>query len=180
MLWTKRAHQYTICWTFDGSDESSHNCSSHFWNHEFRIYWNFASVFTLICSFRWKYIKFQLMKYRGVICHDTEEWCQFWRKTDLLFQKWQKFGEFWSEPSKLLKICTLIGPFCTKYIIFDPKKYRGVIYHDTQESCKIWRKTDLWFRKWHKEFIKFPPAHLKVSKLLLWWENFVQSRTWVN
>ena len=80
------------------------------------------------------------MKYRGVICHDTEEWCQFWRKTDLLFQKWQKFGEFWSEPSKLLKICTLIGPFCTKYIIFDPKKYRGVIYHDTQESSKFEEK----------------------------------------
>ena len=25
------------------------------------------------------------------------------------------------------------------------KKYRGVIFHDTEVPCKIWRKTDLWF-----------------------------------
>ena len=32
--------------------------------------------------------------------------------------------------------CTLIGPFCAKYIIFYLKKYRGGIFHDTEESCK--------------------------------------------
>ena len=32
---------------------------------------------------------------------DTEEWRKIWRKTDLLFQKWQEFGEFWSEDSSL-------------------------------------------------------------------------------
>ena len=32
-------------------------------------------------------------KYRGVISHDTEDWCKIWRKTDLLFQKSQEFGE---------------------------------------------------------------------------------------
>ena len=57
-----------------------------------------------------------------------------------------------------------------------PKKYRGVIFHDTEEWCKIWRKTDLWFGKWHEEFGKFSPEHLKVSKLGLWWDPFVQSR----
>ena len=25
------------------------------------------------------------------------------------------------------------------------KKEQGSIFHDTEESCKIWRKTDLWF-----------------------------------
>ena len=34
-------------------------------------------------------------------------------------------------------LVTLIGPFCAKYITFDLKKYRGVIYHDTKESCQI-------------------------------------------
>ena len=33
------------------------------------------------------------------------------KKTELLFQKWQIYGEFSSEHSKVSKICTLIGPF---------------------------------------------------------------------
>ena len=37
----------------------------------------------------------------------------------------------------------MIGPFRAKYISLDLKKYRGVIFHDTEESCKIWRKTDM-------------------------------------
>ena len=56
------------------------------------------------------------------VSHDTEEWCKIWRKRDLLFQKWQEFGELWSEHSKVLKICTLIGPFHANYITFDLKK----------------------------------------------------------
>ena len=70
----------------------------------------------------------------------------------------------------------MIGPFCAKYITFDLKKYRGVVFHDTEESCKIWRKTDLWFGKLHKEFGKILPEHSKVSKLRLWWDLFIQSR----
>ena len=53
-----------------------------------------------------------------------------------------------------------------KYITFDLKKYRGVIFHDNEESCKIWRKIDLWFRKWHEEFSKVFSEPLKVSKLV--------------
>ena len=56
------------------------------------------------------------------------------------------------------------------------EKYRGVIFHNTEGWCKIWRKTDLWFGKWHEKFGKFSPEHLKVSKLGLWWDPFVQSR----
>ena len=84
-------------------------------------------------------------KYRGVMSHDTEDWWKIWRKTNLLFQNWQEFGEFWSEHYKVSKICTLIAPFRAKYTIFDLKKYRGVIFRDTKESCKILRKTRLWF-----------------------------------
>ena len=88
-----------------------------------------------------------LKKYIGVMSHHTEEWCQIWRKTNLLFEKWQEFDEFWSKHSKVSKIYALIGPFRAMYIMFDLKKYRGVIFHDTEESCKILRKTDLWFGK---------------------------------
>ena len=42
--------------------------------------------------------------------------------------------------------------------------------------CKIWRKTDLWFGKWHEEFGRFSSEYLKVSKLVFWWDHFVQSR----
>ena len=62
------------------------------------------------------------------------------------------------------KFALWIGPFCAKYIIFDLKEYWGVIFHDTEESCKIWRKTSLWFGIWHEDFGKFSPEHSKISK----------------
>ena len=97
--------------------------------------------------FCWKYIKFQVKKYRGVVSHHTEHWCKSSRKTDFLFQNWQEFGEFWSEHSKISTIYTFIGPLHKKHVILDLKKYRDVIFHETRERCKIWRKTDLWFGK---------------------------------
>ena len=50
------------------------------------------------------------------------------------------------------------------------------MFYDTGESWKIWRITDLWFRKWHDEFGKFSSEHLKVSQLVFSWDPFVQSR----
>ena len=61
-----------------------------------------------------------------------------------------------------------------------PKKCIGVILHDTEEWCNIWRKTDLRFGKCYEEFGKFSPEHLKMSKLGILWDPFVQSRTYVN
>ena len=46
------------------------------------------------------------------------------------------------------------------------KKYRGVIFDGTKYWCKIWRKTDLCFQKWHEEFGKFLPEHFQKSKNL--------------
>ena len=54
------------------------------------------------------------------------------------------------------------------------KKYRGGIFHDTREWCKIWRKTDF-FGKWHEEFGKFSPEHVKVLKLGPLLGPFIQS-----
>ena len=62
------------------------------------------------------------------------------------------------------KIFTLMGSFWTKYILFELKKYRRVIFHETEEGYKIWRGMDLSFQNWYKEFHKFWPEHLKVSK----------------
>ena len=81
---------------------------------------------------------------------------------------------------KILKISTLIGSFCARYIKFDLKKYKRIIFHDTEEWCKIWRKTDLWFRKWNEEYGKSSPEHLKVSKLRFWWDPLIQSRKFMS
>ena len=43
--------------------------------------------------------------------HDTEEWYKIWRKTDLLRQKWQEFGELWPEHLKFSKSSLWLIPF---------------------------------------------------------------------
>ena len=43
-------------------------------------------------------------------------------------------------------------------------------------DMQILKKNDLWFEKRLEKFGKFSPKHLKVSKLGLWWDPFVQSR----
>ena len=58
---------------------------------------------------------------------------------------------------------TLHCHFCWKYKKFQPKKYRGVMSHDTEERCKKLRKTDL-FQKW-QEFGENWPEHSNVSNI---------------
>ena len=88
----------------------------------------------------------------------------------------QKLNRNWPEHSKVSEMFTLIGSFWEKFIIFELKKYRGVIFHDTDKWYEIWRKIDFWLAKWHEEFEKFSPQHSKMSKLELWWDPFVESR----
>ena len=54
--------------------------------------------------------------------------------------------------------------FSKVYIVW-AKKYRGVIFHETEEGYNIWRGIDLSFKNWHKEFGKFWPELSKVSKI---------------
>ena len=119
-------------------------------------------------SFCAKHILFELKKYRGVIFHETEEGYNIWRGIDLPFQNWHKeFDKFWPEQWKVSKIFALTRSFWAKYIMFQLKKYKGVVFHETEVGCKIWRGINLSFRNWHKEFDKFWPEHSKVSKLRL-------------
>ena len=64
-----------------------------------------------------------------------------------------------------LKTCTPMCYFCQKYIMFKPKKYRRVMYHNTEEWCKIWGRTDLCFEKRYEEFDKFWPNTQKSWSL---------------
>ena len=90
-------------------------------------------ICTLIGSFCWKYKNFQLKNCSRVMYHDIEDWCKIWRKTDLLFQKWQEFGKFKSEHSKVSKIFTLIYHVRATYITFDLKS-REVLSFMTLKS----------------------------------------------
>ena len=78
---------------------------------------------TLIASFCLKLEMDELKIYRGVMCHDTKDWCKIWREIDMLVQNWQEeFDEFWPKHSKISKIFTLMGCFWPKYIMFELKK----------------------------------------------------------
>ena len=50
------------------------------------------------------------------------------------------------------------------YNVWAKKKYGGVMFDGTEYWCKIWRKNDLCFQKWHEEFSKFSPEHVRKSK----------------
>ena len=45
------------------------------------------------------------------------------------------------------------------------KKYRRIISRDTDEWCKVWRKTGSWLQKWHYEFGKFYTSSGKSENL---------------
>ena len=70
--------------------------------------------FTLMGYFCPKYMRFELKKYRGVIFHDTEQWCKIWINPDLVVSK-MAWGIGWTF-IRALKSCTLMGSFCPKHM----------------------------------------------------------------
>ena len=44
--------------------------------------------------------------------------------------------------TQVSKILILMGSFWAKYILFELKKNRGIIFHETEEGYKIWRGID--------------------------------------
>ena len=74
------------------------------------------------------------------MCHCNEEWWKIWRGIDLSLPKLHdKFDKSWPEHSKILKIALLTEV----YSVCPKKKYRGVMFDDTEYWCKIWMKIDL-------------------------------------
>ena len=64
-----------------------------------------------------------------------------------------------------LNICTMMCWFCWIYIMIEPKKYRGVMWHNIEKWCKILGGTDLCFQESHEEFGKFWPNTQKSQNL---------------
>ena len=109
------------------------------------------------------------------MCYDNQEWYKIWKEIDLSVQnRHEEFNKFWPKHSKISKVCTLMGCFWPKSVMFELRKHRRVMFDGTEYWCKVWKKTDLCSQKWHEEFGKFSPEHLKVSKLGLLCHPFVQ------
>ena len=70
---------------------------------------------------------------------------KFEEKLICCFKTDKNLVNFYPSTQKSQKFTLWLAP-CMN-VMFDLKKYRGVIFHDTREWCKIWRKTDLWFGK---------------------------------
>ena len=88
-------------------------------------------ICTLMCFCCRKYIMFAPKKYRGVMCHNDAKYeeeliCAL--KNDV-----RNFANF----DATLKIYTLMVFFRPKYIMFERKKYRGVMRHYTEDRCKL-------------------------------------------
>ena len=76
-----------------------------------------------------------------------EEEYKIRRGIESLLQNWhQEFHKICPEHSKIWKMFILIGFFWGKYIFVELKKYRGIIFHETEKRYKIWRGIDLSFR----------------------------------
>ena len=122
-----------------------------------------VSFMTSFCP-KWKMYK--LKTYKGVLCHDNEQWCKNWRKIDMSIENWQSnLKNFDRSTQKSQKICTLIRCFWPKCIIFEFKKYTGYIFHDTREWCKIWRKVT---RASKTDMTNFANFHLSTWKSRKW------------
>ena len=169
IVWAKKKYKvvifheteegYKIWRGIDLSFQDCHKQFDKFWPEHSKV----SKIFTLIVSFRAKYILFELKKFRGVIFHETEEGYKIWRGINLSFKNLHKeFVNFWPEHSKASKIFTLMSSLWAKCILFEPKKYRGVILLETEEGFKIWRGIDSSFQNWDKEFDKIWAEHSKV------------------
>ena len=136
----------------------------------------FHQICTLIGYFCWKYIKFQLKKVWRKYVSWYQRVVQNLKKNLFFVSKMTRIWWILIWALKSLKNLHFDWSLLCKVYNVWPKKVQGSIFHDTEESCKIWRKTDLWFGKWYEKFGKFSSEHLKMSKLVFSSDPFVQSR----
>ena len=106
-----------------------------------------------------KFTELCIMKMKNDTKIEEELICRF--KIDM-----RNFTNFDQSTQKSKKFI-LIGSLWPKYTLLELQKYRGVIFYDTEEICKVWRKTDLWFEKRLEKFGKFSPEHfVKIGTLM--------------
>ena len=68
-----------------------------------------------------------------------KEWRKIWKKAICCLKNDKNLANF-DPNAQFSKICTVICPFCGKYITFDQKKYKEVIFDDTKSHAKYEEK----------------------------------------
>ena len=116
--------------TFICSGRNLRNSSCHFPNN--------MSVFLRTLhhsSVSWKITHLQFLGQTLYTLHERDQpKCKFLRLLKVL-----RF----LRPLQKTKSFTLMGYFCPKYMSFDLKKYRRVMFRVTEQWCKIWINSDL-------------------------------------
>ena len=110
--------------------------------------------------------------YSGVILHGQwrvmqylkNNWLVVWKMTWEIWQSTQKSPEC-SKASKL----GLERFFYSMQKIYELTIYRGVMWHDNEEWCKICRGIDLPFQNWHHNLT---PENSNVSKICTLMDSF--------
>ena len=117
--------------TWECSDQNSPN-SCHFWNNKlvfiqivlhFSVSWDITHLHFFLRTF---YILSTKGAYqKETCCFNHEEFCEF------SLNHHHKSRNF-----------TSIGLFCQEYMSFERKIYRGLIFYETEQWCKIWINPD--------------------------------------
>ena len=112
----------------------------------------FHQIWTFAGSFCWKYIRFQLKSYRGVmtVC-------------------------YYHVTYAIQSESTLYSCLSVKELLAWNRKnpVRRVMSHDTEDWCKIWRKTDFLLQN-DKNLVNFDTSTQKSQKFALWLVPFMQ------
>ena len=122
-----------------------------------------------------KYKMCDLQIYRGVMCHDNEEWYQNYKELTCYFKNMRN-SQILTRALESLKTLCFNWLLVTKVYLVWATKIQGSYLSWHWREMQFWRKTHLWFEKRFEKFGRFFPEHLKVSKLGLWWDPFIQSR----
>ena len=103
--------------------------------------------------------------------YDNEEWWKILKGIDLPDENWpEEFNKFWPKHLKISKMCTLMGWFWPKCIMFELEKYRGPslisrnIYTKCEGNLTGASKNDM--RKILKNFHQSTFESLKIGTLI--------------
>ena len=96
----------------------------------------FHQLCTLIGSFCWKYIKFQLKSTEELCLMTPKSNAKSEEKTIRCFKNDKNLVNF-NPSTQRLENLQFDWSFSCKVCNVWPKKYRGCIFHDTEEPCKI-------------------------------------------
>ena len=104
-------------------------------------------ICTLIGSFCPKHIKIQMIKYKRVLFHDTEECPKFEEKLTFGSKNGMRNLVNFNVTSGKSESYFLMCYFSEQHITFQLKNYRRSISRDTEKRSKLGRKTDFLFEK---------------------------------